>query len=230
MTLTPGGLGWMILDAFNVLVLGYFFSLNFVYLVTSIFAFWALRRYALRLKSVDLGDLISTVDVPPITLIAPAYNEEPTCVEATRSLLTLEYPEYEVIVVNDASTDHTLAVLRERFDLYRVPPAFADALETAPAKGFNRSRTDAELLVVDKEAGDPSGKAGALNVALNACRYPYCVTVDADTVVEPTALRGLGRVFFLSEKRVIGSGGSIRRTSTCSRRSTQSSRSNSSLA
>ena len=117
---------WTVIQAFNYLVLAYFVVLHSIYLATSLFAFGALKRYALRLKSLDLGDLITSASAPPITLLAPAYNEEATVVESVRSLLTLEYPDYEIIVVNDGSKDDTLARLKEAFNLHeahRVPTA-----------------------------------------------------------------------------------------------------------
>jgi len=128
------GAFWTVLDVFNYLVLGYFVLLNAVYLGTSLFAFGALRRYAQRLKSIDLEELIRSGGAPPITLVAPAYNEEPTCVESVRSLLTLDYPEYEILVVNDGSRDGTVRRLVEAFNLKpaaRLPTA---ALATQPVR------------------------------------------------------------------------------------------------
>jgi len=105
---------WSAVTVFNYIVLAYFIVLHVVYLVTSFIAFGALKRYALKLKSLDLTDLITSAWAPPITLVAPAYNEEATCVESVRSLLTLEYPEYDILVINDGSTDGTIGVVEER--------------------------------------------------------------------------------------------------------------------
>jgi len=117
---------WTVIGAFNYVVLAYFALLHSVYLATSFFAFGALRRYALRMKSLDLSDLITSAWAPPISLIAPAYNEEATCVESVRSLLTLEYPNYDILVVNDGSADRTVERLTAAFDLAparRLPTA-----------------------------------------------------------------------------------------------------------
>ena len=76
------------------------------------------------LRSLDIEDLLGSTGMPPITLIAPAYNEEATCVEAIRSLLTLRYGDMEILVCNDGSKDKTLERLMEAFDLeksYRLP-------------------------------------------------------------------------------------------------------------
>ena len=78
------GIGWGLLDGFNLLVIAYFLALNSVYLTMSVFAFGSLRRYALRMESVDVAELMSTAGMPPVTLLAPAYNEEPVIAD-TRS-------------------------------------------------------------------------------------------------------------------------------------------------
>lgn len=56
----------------------------------------------------------------PISIIVPAYNEEVTVVDTVRSLLTLEYRAYEIIVVDDGSKDRTSEVLAETFDMHLV--------------------------------------------------------------------------------------------------------------
>ena len=116
----------------NGLVIVYFVLLNGAYFATSLLAFRALRRYAARLKSVDIQEFLVSAGAPPITLIVPAYDEEATCVDVVRSLLTLNYPEYEVIIVNDGSRDATADRLASAFEM--VPAArmqIAD-FETAP--------------------------------------------------------------------------------------------------
>lgn len=199
-----------LVEFWNPVLLWYFGLLNLFYGVLFVSAaLEAAKHWALagRLRS---RRLVPDEAFPPVSVLVPAYNEEPVIVPTVEALLGLDYPAHEVVVVNDASTDDTLGRLRERFDLYPVPPAFPAILDTPRPRGHYRSRTDPELLVVDAAEDPESGKAGALNLALDSSRYPYCVTVDADTVVEPTALRRLARAFFLSDRRVVGSGGSIR--------------------
>ena len=106
-----------LLSGFNVLVLVYFVVLNGSYLGLTLVAFRSLRRYSLRMEAMQLDDFTRSLAMPPVTLIAPAYNEEATCVEAVRALLALEYPEYTVVVVNDGSQDQTLERLRAAYDL-----------------------------------------------------------------------------------------------------------------
>ncbi|MEQ1856038.1 MAG: glycosyltransferase [Longimicrobiales bacterium] len=202
---------WRAIEIFNYVVLGYFILLNAVYLGTSVFAFGALKRYALRLKSLDLTDLITSGGAPPISLIAPAYNEALTCVESVRSLLTIEYPEFEVIVVNDGSKDETVAVLRDAFQLEpanRIPTAY---LKSAKVRQVYRSRSHPSLWLVDKENG---GKADALNAGVNYCYTPIFCAMDADSLLEPEALIRIVRPF-LEDATTIASGGVLRIANGC---------------
>lgn len=202
---------WTVVDVLNWVVLIYFVLLNGVYLGTSLFAFSALRRYAHRMKALDLDTLIASAGAPPITLVAPAFNEEPTCVESVRSLLSLEYPEYEIIVVNDGSKDETLARLTEAFNLYpaaRLPMA---SLPAQPVRQLLRSRRYRNLWVVDKENG---GKADALNAGINFCRTPLFCAMDADSLLEPDALIRVVRPF-LEDARTVAAGGILRIANGC---------------
>jgi len=202
---------WQALGTFNWVVLAYFIVLNAVYLITSLFAFGALRRYARRLKSLDLADLVRGAGAPPITLLAPAYNEEATCVEVVRSLLTLDYPEYEIIVVNDGSTDRTLERLVAEFNLKptaRIATAF---LDTQPVRQIYRSRRHANLWIIDKENG---GKADALNAGVNFCRTPLFCAMDADSLLEREALVRIVRPF-LEDAHTVAAGGILRIANGC---------------
>jgi cellulose synthase/poly-beta-1,6-N-acetylglucosamine synthase-like glycosyltransferase len=201
----------IVLAGLNLVVLAYFVLLNAFYLLTTIFAFRSLRNYNRRLKTLDVDDMIATAGAPPITLIAPAFNEEATCVEAARSLLAQRYPEYDVVVVNDGSRDRTLARLIEAFDMTpaaRLPTA---SLPTAPVRGVYRSRRHPNLWVLDKENG---GKADALNAGLNYCRSPVFCGMDADSLLEPEALIRVIRPF-LEDGTTVAADGIIRIVNGC---------------
>lgn len=202
---------FLVLDGFNVVVLTYFVVINLSYLLLTLIAFRQLRKYSRRLKSIHVDELVSAAGAPPVTLIAPAYNEEATCVEAVRSLLTLEYPEYEILVVNDGSKDRTLEALAAAYDLIpavRLPTA---SIATAAVRGVYRSRHYANLWVIDKENG---GKADALNVGINHCRTPYFCGMDADTLLERDALARAIRPF-LENRHTVAAGGIIRIVNGC---------------
>jgi len=178
-------IGGLVLDGFNILALSYFVLLNTTYLITSIVAFRALQQYTRKLKAVDVQELISSAGAPPITLIAPAYNEEATCVEAVKALLLLKYPEYEILVINDGSSDKTLERLVWAFDLQPATRATTAEIPTVKVHGVYQSRRLPNLWVIDKENG---GKADALNVGINYCQTPLFCALDADSLLEREAL------------------------------------------
>ena len=142
---------------------------------------------------------------PPITIISPAYNEALTIVESVEALLALEYPAFEVIVVNDGSSDNTLDMLIDRFDLRPAARLCDRAAPHAPIRGFHASPRLPRLLVVDKENG---GKSDAVNAGINASRTPIIFITDADTLIEPDAL--LRAVWpFINDPLTIAVGGTI---------------------
>ena len=197
---------------FGALVLGYFVLLNGVYLALTAGALFSLRRYAGRLEALDVADVLLLGGAPPVTLLAPAYNEEATCVQSVRSLLALEYADYEVLVINDGSKDGTLRALTEAFDLV---PAFRSPTAEIPTKGavrqVYRSRHQPALWVIDKENG---GKADALNAGLDHVRTPLFCAIDADSLLERDALSRIVRPF-LEDDRTVAAGGSIRIANGC---------------
>ena len=205
------GVFWTIIGWLNGLVLAYFLILNPGYLLSCLAAFRSLRRYTRRLRALDLGDLLASRGVPPITLIAPAYNEEATCVEAIRSLLMLSYADFEVMVVNDGSRDDTLGRLREAFELMPTSRLTSGALPTAAIVGTYRSRVHPNLWVIDKANG---GKADALNAGLNYTRTPLFCAIDADSLLETDALSRIVRPF-LEDRTTVAAGGIIRIANGC---------------
>jgi len=148
---------------------------------------------------------------PPVSLIMPAFNEEKTFSTAIHSVLQLEYPEFEVIVVNDGSTDGTLAAMTREFALVPFPEAYRRQVDTRPMRGVYRSTTYPHLRVIDKENG---GKADASNAGLNAARYPLVCIVDVDSILERTSLRQVV-LPFLTEPHTIAAGGCVRIANGC---------------
>ncbi|MDP9135916.1 MAG: glycosyltransferase family 2 protein, partial [Actinomycetota bacterium] len=135
-----------------------------------------------------------------------AYNEGVTVAASVRSLLGLQYPNLEVVVVNDGSSDETLETLERDFDLVSIKPIYRHRIDTASVRGIYRSREHPGLVVVDKANG---GKADALNAGLNVARGEFVCAIDADTIIESDALLRMVRPF-LAWPGVIAAGGTIR--------------------
>jgi cellulose synthase/poly-beta-1,6-N-acetylglucosamine synthase-like glycosyltransferase len=152
-------------------------------------------------ESTDYETLAASRFTIPVSVIVAAYNEGPVIESSVTSFLGFDYPEFEVIVVNDGSLDDTMERLREAFDLRPYELFVRHVFETARIRGIYRSTTHRNLVVVDKENG---GKADAWNAALNVARYRYVCGVDADTVFEPTALLQVMRFAVTDPARVVG--------------------------
>src|SRR5262249_57808820 len=118
-------------------------------------------------------------------VMAPAYNEEANIVVSVRSLLMLNYPDFEVVVVNDGSRDRTLEMLVEQFGLKPIPRSFEYTVPCRPIRAVYESPEHPSLVVVDKENG---GKADALNAGLNLALCPLFCAIDADSVLQEDAL------------------------------------------
>jgi biofilm PGA synthesis N-glycosyltransferase PgaC len=142
----------------------------------------------------------------PVSIIAPVYNEAPVVAASTRSFVDIDYPEYEVIVVNDGSTDDTLEVLQREFELEPVEHFYRRRYESGPIRGLYRSRTHPKLIVIDKVNG---GKADSLNCGLNLARYRYICGVDGDTVLSRTCLLDGMRLALSDPQRIVGVTGHI---------------------
>ncbi len=149
---------------------------------------------------------------PPITLMAPAYNEALTIVESVRSLLALQYPDFEVVVVNDGSKDETLQVLIDAFELTPTQRHYHLSASCAPIRGLYSGAKQPKLLVIDKVNG---GKSDALNAALNLSRAPIVCSMDADSLLEPDALLRAVRPFVEDPERTVAVGGTIRIANGC---------------
>lgn len=144
---------------------------------------------------------------PPIAVVVPCFNEALNVVDSVHSLLALQYPDFEVIVVNDGSKDETLACLIQGFDLVPYNRPFEEALRHMPIRGIYSSPRNERLVVVDKENG---GKADAQNAGINVSRAPVFCVIDGDSILEPDALIRAARPFIDDPERVIAVGGTIR--------------------
>lgn len=196
------------LDITNHALFWYYLASNLGYLVMLIVAMktsWAHQR---RLESHRLKWIKETPLVPPITIIAPAHNEQGSIRVAVRNLLELDFPQLEVIVVNDGSEDRTFEELGEEFRLRPVRAVYVPEAKSAQVRGLYRSEVDARLLVVDKAAG--GSKADAVNAGLNAATSPYVCVVDADSILERDALLRIMMPILNDPDRVVAVGGIIR--------------------
>ena len=197
-----------ILDLSNHALFWYYLACNLAYLTMLIIALKTSAMHQRRLQSHRLNWIKESPMVPPVTLLAPAHNEEASIRVAARNLLGLDYPQLEVIIINDGSEDRTLEELRDEFRLRPVRAVYVPDAQSAPVRGLYRSAVDARLLVIDKEAG--GSKADAVNAGLNAATSPYVCVVDSDSLLERDALLRIMVPILEDPKRVVAVGGIIR--------------------
>ncbi len=191
----------------EILIIAYFLLMNGVNIWLLVLSAVELGRARSR-RWPELDNILLGHDnTPPISIIAPAYDEEPTIVDSVRAFLHLEYPSFAVIVVNDGSKDGTMQVLRERFDLERIKSVYRRDFDTKPIRGVFRSRVEPRLVVVDKDNG---GKADALNAGINVARTPLVCCVDADSLIDQRALLRMVEPFIYDPNNTIAVGGTIR--------------------
>ena len=185
----------------------YLFFVNTVHLALSIAAMYSLRRRR-RLESLVQGLKQGFgAFAPSISIMAPAYNEQETIAHSVRSFLMLEYPSYEVVVINDGSKDQTMAVLEREFALEPLEVAYDGRLSSTPINRVYRSRIHKNLLVIDKVNG---GKADALNCGIGYCRNQIFCAVDSDSLLERDALIKVAAPFLERPSLTIASGGTVR--------------------
>jgi cellulose synthase/poly-beta-1,6-N-acetylglucosamine synthase-like glycosyltransferase len=197
---------------FDVGVILYFIALNTLYLTFTAIAFFELRRRRKRWTPREISGIMQSPATPPISIVLGAFNEQLTVVASVRSLLALNYPAFEVVVVNDGSADNTLAALQDAYGLVEAPLTHAHAIPTQRVRGVYRSPTTPDLVVIDKVNG--GSKADAINAGLNAAKHPLVCVIDADSLLDNDALV---RVVlpFIEDARTVAVGGMVRVANGC---------------
>jgi len=197
-----------LLEITNHAVFWYYLASNIAYLVMLLVALRTSAMHQRHLESHGLRWIRDTPLAPPISIITPAHNEEASIRIAVGNLLQLDYPELEVIVVNDGSEDRTLEEMREEFHLRPVRAVYVAEMKSASVRGLYRSSANPRLLVVDKEPG--GSKADAVNAGLNMATSPYVCIVDSDSVLERDALLRIMLPVLADPQGVVAVGGIIR--------------------
>jgi biofilm PGA synthesis N-glycosyltransferase PgaC len=192
-------------DALRVVVVGcvayllLVFAIDLALLLVSAFENAARARQS-RAESYDV--IANSRFTIPVSVIVPMHNEEVLAIPVVQALLALDYPELEVIVVNDGSTDGTLELLRGSFALEPFERFERRVLPTDDVHAVYRSAADGRLSVVDKVGG--GSKAGALNCGVNFARFRYVLCVDGDTIYERDALLKSMRLVLRDPARIVG--------------------------
>lgn len=192
---------------YNNFALYYLIFINIFNTMLILLALRGIKKYRYKLQNWPYYQMIASIYVPPVSILVPCYNEEKTIVDNIESLLSIEYNKFEIIVINDGSNDNTLDTLRKAFDLKRLDSPYRKNIKTKEVRGIYLSSKHPNLTVVDKENG---GKADALNVGINICKYPLFTAIDADSILEKNSLIKVVRPFIDEPDRVVATGGIVR--------------------
>ncbi len=190
----------------NIWFIGYYLFINLFYIVMAIISVIEFNRQR-RLWEIKSEDyLYEEGIIAPISIIVPAYNEAVTIEESIRSLLSLKYPNFEVIVVNDGSKDSTLQTIIDAFELKRIDFIEHRLIETNQVKAVYKNKFYSKLTLVDKQNG---GKADALNVGINFSKFDYVCGIDADSIIESDGLLKMMSSVLDHDEITLALGGSI---------------------
>lgn len=184
--------------------------LIFIYSAGILLSDRAVKRNKQRAHFLQVKDIVRATDIPTVTLVAPAYNEGKTIVENVKSLLAIQYPFYDLLIINDGSTDNTMQLLIEKYDLEPFDTTFStQPIPTATVNRIFKSRKAQykQLTVIDKNNG---GKADAINAGINFAASELILCTDADCIIEQDALLKMVRPYLEeSDQEIIACGGAI---------------------
>ncbi|MCK7554660.1 glycosyltransferase family 2 protein [Chitinophaga sedimenti] len=178
-------------------------TMLFMYALLAMLSLIGIIKYQRKNSYVDYDKLLQSPLAPGISIIAPAFNESVTIIENVRSLMTLNYPKFEIIIVNDGSTDDTLEKLIREFELEQVDFAYNERIKSQPVKRLFKSRNTAydKLVVVDKVNG--KSKADASNAGINAAAFDYFLCTDVDCIIEKDTLLRMIKPFMDEDDKKI---------------------------
>ncbi|MFY0255040.1 glycosyltransferase [Chitinophaga sp. 30R24] len=194
----------------------YGLMLFMIYGLLAILSMLAVRNYIRKDKLHQLDVLASSPMAPGITVLAPAFNEGLTIIQNVRSLLTLNYPRFEIVLINDGSTDDTMEQLTREFKMVPVDFAYNAKIRTQPVRKIYKSTDPAysSLVVIDKVNG--KSKADAVNAGINVAAFDYFVCTDVDCILhKDTLLELIKPVMQEKARQVIAVGATLRIANSC---------------
>ena len=195
-------------------IFAYFVALNSGYLMLVCMAGLEFAKHLRRVPFAGADDMFRSPLTLPVSVIVPAYNEGAGIVAAVQAMTALRYPRYEIVVVDDGSTDDTFELLRNQFDLVEVPRVVPDEVPyRTQVLSVHVARGNPEALTVVRKTN--GGKSDALNVGINLARHPLVCMVDADSVLDPDALLSVAKPFGDDPLRVAACGGVVRIANGC---------------
>lgn len=203
------------IDFVNLFYIIFAIILIAIYILTAVLSIYEINNYINKNRYVDYKLILNYKYLPSISIIAPAYNESKTIIDNINCLLAINYHNFEIIVVNDGSSDDSLEKIIKNFNMIEVNLAFESNIACEPVNAIYKSKNSAynHLVLIDKKNG---GKADALNAGLNLSQKDLYLGLDVDCIIEPDAILKMVKPFLDNSKHaVIASGGVIRVANSC---------------
>lgn len=201
---------------YQYLIFFYALTITVAYISLAILSYYNISRAKLKYTEKEEELLLQQPDrTPGISVVAPAYNEEVVIIDNVNSFLNLQYPTYEVVVVNDGSKDHTLDLLIQNFQLIEVPYPYVEKIRCRPVRRIFKSVSPkySKLTIVDKENGGT--KADAINAGINVAKYSYIINTDIDCTLDSSTLKKVILPVLDSKVKVIAVGATMRMSNGC---------------
>jgi cellulose synthase/poly-beta-1,6-N-acetylglucosamine synthase-like glycosyltransferase len=192
--------------ALSIVLIAYAVALQLLYTLMTYLGWVAVREYVALRPLRDYKFVGTSPMSLPVSILVPAFNEQAGVVESVRSLLSSQFSQLEVVVINDGSLDATLPRLVEAFDMIAVHRVPRSGLPSATVNAVWVSRLDDRVMLIDKVNG---GKADSLNAGINYASYPLVCSLDADTILDPEALARLVWEF-QADDDTVATGGIVR--------------------
>lgn len=199
---------------FNSAIFYFALAVMLSYVFLAFFSALEMKSYMRKNSFIDYRDILVSPHAPSVSILAPAFNEEETIVDNVKSIMSLHYGNFEVIIINDGSKDSSLEKLINAYDLVKVDFCVNHQIKTKKLRGIYKSKNSSysKLIVIDKENG---GKPDALNLGINVSSKELILCVDVDCVIEQDALLKMVKPFLEEKRKVIATGGVVRIANSC---------------
>ncbi|MGE6369363.1 glycosyltransferase family 2 protein [Planococcus kocurii] len=197
----------MFFEILAYVIIAYMLFSSLSYVGLFMLAFGKVKKESKLDRRESTEDILKNPYTYPVSILVPAYNEEVGVVSTVRSLLALEYPEKEVIVIDDGSKDSTSERMIQEFNMVQIPFAVRTHIQTAKIDAIYQSSIFPYIRLIKKANG---GKADALNAGINLSSYSYFCAIDGDSILENDGLLKTMKPIIESDGQVIVTGGSVR--------------------
>lgn len=195
-----------ILIFINILFMYYIYIYSIIFFISTIYSMVNLNNHIYKKRYKNIIKIEKENNYPPISILVPAYNEEKSILNCIKSLLKLDYPIFEIIIISDGSTDKTVEKIITEFRLKKVKRPIRKLIRSKEIINIYQNKDEVKITLIDKLNG---GKADALNTGINASKYPYFVSLDADSMLNYDSLKNIIEPI-IEDDRTIAVGGNVK--------------------